>query len=138
MSSDVHMRLVDAAKRGLRRIAREEVAPYQAAVLRIGIASVFVAFLIREFPNRHELWGDRSPWTPELAHRFSDLDSGLTLLLLSDSRWWFEFVYLSTIIFGVLLALGWHTRICVVLFTIGMVSIQFRSELMTDGGDNVL
>ena len=111
------------------------MALYQAAVARIGIASVYVLFLLHEYPNRKVLWGDRSPWTPEMAHELSTYEGGFSLLLWSPGRWWFEGLYLlyhrdrS-------LSLGWRTRICLPIFAVLVLSIQYRNSIpTTDGGD---
>src|SRR4051812_48897173 len=43
------------------------LGPYQAAVVRIGFGLAWLAFLLREWPERRVLYGDRSPWSADLA-----------------------------------------------------------------------
>ncbi|WP_233289070.1 HTTM domain-containing protein [Kitasatospora sp. MBT63] len=110
----------------------------QAAVVRIGIALAWGGFLLREWPNRRELYGDRSPWSAELAGRLIGETHAFTVLTWSDTRLWFELVYHLGLLAAVLLALGWRTRATGVLFAVTAVSLQNRNVLVGDGGDNVV
>jgi len=114
------------------------VGPYQAAVLRIGIGLAWGGFLLREWPNRRVLYGDRSPWSAELADRLLADTHAFTALSWSSSRWWFEAVYLLAVAAAVLLVLGWRTRATSVLFALTVLSLQNRNVLVGDGGDNVV
>ncbi|MER8183339.1 HTTM domain-containing protein [Kitasatospora sp. NPDC094015] len=112
--------------------------PRQAAVVRIGIALAWGGFLLREWPNRRELYGDRSPWSAELAGKLLGETHAFTVLTWSDSRLWFELVYHLGVLAAVLLALGWRTRASSLLFAVTAVSLQNRNVLVGDGGDNVV
>ena len=114
------------------------LAPYQAAVVRIGFALCFGGFLLREWPHRRVLYGDRSPWGLDLARQMLANDHAFTVLAWSGDRWWFELVYALAILVSVQLLLGWHTRTASVLFLVCVLSIQNRSVLVGDGGDNVV
>nr|WP_218904444.1 HTTM domain-containing protein [Allostreptomyces psammosilenae] len=116
----------------------ETLAPYQSAVVRIGVSLTMTLFLIREWPHRNELYGPSSPWGFELAQRTIAGNDAFTLLIWSDSQLWFELVYHLALVASVLMLLGWHTRASSVLFMIGVLSLQNRSVFMGDGGDNVL
>ncbi|TDC20910.1 HTTM domain-containing protein [Streptomyces sp. 8K308] len=107
-------------------------------MVRIGFATTMLLFLLREWPNRRELYGPDSPWGFDLATRFVDNNGAFTVLLWSDSTLWFEFVYHLAIAAAVGLLLGWRTRAMSVLFMIGVLSVQNRSIFMGDGGDNVI
>lgn len=124
--------------RGLNRLTGTALAPYQSAVVRIGFALTFTLFLIREWPNRLDLYGTTSPWSFELAERLVASNKAFTVLLWSDGRLWAELVYHGAIVAGALLVLGWRTRTMSVLFMVGVLSIQNRSVFMGDGGDNVI
>jgi hypothetical protein len=113
-------------------------AEYQAAVVRIGFALCFGGFLLREWPDRRVLYGDRSPWSFGLAQQMLASNHAFSVLLWSDSRWWFEGVYTASIVVSALLLLGWRTRTTSVLFMVCVLSIQNRSVLVGDGGDNVV
>lgn len=113
-------------------------APYQAAVVRIGFALCFGGFLLREWPNRRVLYGDRSPWGLDLARQMLADNHAFTLLAWTGNRWWFELVYTVAIAVSVMLLLGWRTRTASVLFLICVLSLQNRSVLVGDGGDNVV
>ncbi|MFF4648501.1 HTTM domain-containing protein [Streptomyces sp. NPDC001380] len=129
--------LRDRLSRFLAFAARTH-APHQAAVVRIGFAAVFAAYLLREWPNRRVLYGDRSPWAVDMAAVALRHDHGLTVLTWSAGRWWFEAVYTATLVAALLLMLGWHTRLTSVLFMIGVLSLENRNTLVGDGGDNVI
>ncbi|OIV38188.1 hypothetical protein BIV57_07010 [Mangrovactinospora gilvigrisea] len=125
-------------RRLVDRFTGTVLAPYQAAVVRIGFGGLFALFLVREWPNRLALYGDRSPWGLDLVRRQATLDHLFTLLVWSGSRFWFELVYTAAVAAAVLLALGWHTRAVSVLFLVGVLSVQNRSLYTGDGGDNVV
>lgn len=127
-----------ALARGVHTITRRPLGPYQTAIVRIGFAFTWLVFLLREWPNRHELYGPGSPWSFELATRFVEGNDAFTVLLWSDATVWFECVYHLGIAACVALLLGWHTRASSVLFMIGVLAMQNRSVFMGDGGDNVI
>jgi hypothetical protein len=113
-------------------------AVHQSALLRVGYGLIFLIGLLREYVNRREIWGDQSAWSPAMARQLLRNIDGVSLLLASDERWWFELVYVLAIVTTALFVLGWHTRAMSVLFAVMVVSFNSRSILMTDGGDTVL
>ncbi|MBV9024420.1 MAG: HTTM domain-containing protein, partial [Streptomycetaceae bacterium] len=132
-------RSVDAAiGKGLVRITEGPVAPYQSAVIRIGFSFTWLAFLLREWVHREELYGPNSPWSWSMAHALIATNHAFTVLLWSDSRVWFEFVYAAAIAVSVMLLVGWRTRTASLLFMIGVLTLQNRSVFEGDGGDNVV
>ena len=124
--------------RGLARVTGGALAPYQVAIVRIGFALTWLLFLLREWPNRAELYGPDSPWGFDLAKRLVAGNHAFTTLLWSDSRGWFELVYAVALVSSAMLLVGWRTRTASVLFMIGVLSLQNRSVFMGDGGDNVI
>ncbi|MFF0201109.1 HTTM domain-containing protein [Streptomyces sp. NPDC005017] len=127
-----------AVSGAIARVTEAALGPYQAAVIRIGFALTWLLFLLREFPHRHELYGPDSPWSWELGQQLVDLNHAFTVLMWTDSRFWFEAVYLLAVLSAALLLVGWRTRAMSVVFMVGVLSLQNRSVLMGDGGDNVL
>lgn len=113
-------------------------APYQAAVFRIGLATVVIAFLLREWPHRRVLFGDRSPLSYEMAVRLAGDQGGFTVLGWWDGRLWFEIVYALTLVTALAVMLGWRTRTMSVLFLIGVLSLENRNSMVGDGGDNLI
>ncbi|MEU6916814.1 HTTM domain-containing protein [Streptomyces olindensis] len=113
-------------------------APYQAAVFRIGLALVIAAFLLREWPHRRVLYGDRSPLSFEMALDLARLDGAFSVLHWSGGRAWFEIVYALTIASALAVLVGWRTRTTSVLLMVGLMSVENRNPLVGDGGDNVL
>lgn len=127
-----------AAARALAEVTGRALGPYQSAVVRIGFAGTWLFFLLREFPNRHEMYGPDGPWSWELAQRLISSNHAFTVLMWSDSTLWFETVYVLSVLSSALLLLGWRTRATAVVFMIGVLSLQNRSVFMGDGGDNVI
>ncbi|WP_243761365.1 HTTM domain-containing protein [Streptomyces sp. YIM 98790] len=124
--------------RGIANITRRALGPYQTAIVRIGFAFVWLTFMLRELPYRHELYGPDSPWGHDLAVRLLNDNHAFTVLLWTDNRAFFEFVYLAGIAVCFALLLGWRTRLMTVLFMVVVLSLQNRSVFMGDGGDNVV
>ncbi|CAL9482766.1 hypothetical protein SUDANB6_03075 [Streptomyces sp. enrichment culture] len=131
-------RLVPALSRGIAHVTGSALGPYQTAVVRIGFGVTWLLFLLREFPHRHELYGPDGPWSRDLAEQLIADNGAFTVLMWVDGRVWFEAVYALSVLAGVLLVLGWRTRTTSVLFMVGVLSLQNRSVLVGDGGDNVL
>ncbi|WP_051754060.1 HTTM domain-containing protein [Streptomyces achromogenes] len=114
------------------------VSLYATSVLRIGYGSLYLVFLLREFPHRHEIWGPGSPWTPTLAAQLFDQTGWYSVLILSDSRAYFELCYALAVMTSALFMLGWRTRAMSVLFAVVVTSFHARAIFMTDGGDNLI
>jgi hypothetical protein len=114
------------------------VSLYATSVLRIGYGSLYLVFLLREFPHRHEIWGPGSPWTPALAAQLFDQTGWYSVLILSDGRAYFELCYALALVTSALFTLGWRTRATSVLFAVVVMSFHARAIFMTDGGDNLI
>ncbi|MFJ6379911.1 HTTM domain-containing protein [Kitasatospora sp. NPDC092039] len=111
---------------------------HQAAVVRIGFGLVWLAHLLREWPHRRVLYGDRSPWSAELAERLLADNGAFTVLPWSGGRLWFELVYHLAVLAALAVLLGWRTRASTVLFLVTVLSLQNRDVFLGDGGDNVV
>ncbi|MEJ8636162.1 MULTISPECIES: HTTM domain-containing protein [Streptomyces] len=132
----------DASERrnggAVQRITATAFGPYQTAIVRIGFAATWLLFLLRELPNRHEMYGPQGPWSWEMGRRLISGNDAFTALMWSDSTLWFEVVYAAAVLSSALLLVGWRTRTMSALFMIGVLSLQNRSIFMGDGGDNVI
>ncbi|GAA1965985.1 HTTM domain-containing protein [Kitasatospora viridis] len=113
-------------------------ARHQAAAVRIGFALVVLVQFLREWPNRRELYGDRAAWSLPLARSLQQQTHAFSVLGWQDGRWWFEGCYALVLVAAVLMLLGWRTRFSSVLFLVAVVSVQNRSVLVGDGGDNLV
>ncbi|WP_158844850.1 HTTM domain-containing protein [Streptomyces sp. NRRL WC-3742] len=111
---------------------------HQAAVVRIGFGLVWLAYLLREWPNRRVLYGDRSPWAMDLAERLLADNGAFTVLPWFGGRAWFELVYHLGMLAALAVLLGWRTRASTVLFLVTVLSLQNRDVFLGDGGDNVV
>ncbi|MEU0954396.1 HTTM domain-containing protein [Streptomyces niveus] len=139
MSRPAHEPTVDRkAALALQRVTSRSLGPYQSAVVRIGFAAAWLLFLLRELPNRRELYGPGSPWSWDMAQQLIAGNGAFTTLMWSDSGVWFEIVYAVAVLSSALLMLGWRTRTMSVVFMVGVLSLQNRSIFMGDGGDNVI
>jgi hypothetical protein len=107
------------------------VSLYAASVLRIGYGLLYLAFLLREFPHRDEIWGPGAPWTPALATELFDQTGWFSILTLSDSRLYFEVCYAFAVVTCALFMLGWRTRATSIVFAIVVASFHARSMFMT-------
>ncbi|MEV6975797.1 HTTM domain-containing protein [Kitasatospora sp. NPDC093806] len=111
---------------------------HQAATVRIGFGLVWLAHLLREWPNRRLLYGDTSPWSMELAERLLADNGALTVLPWFGGRLWFELVYHLAVLAALAVLLGWRTRASTVLFLVTVLSLQNRNVFLGDGGDNIV
>ncbi|MFB6893761.1 HTTM domain-containing protein [Kitasatospora sp. NPDC056327] len=111
---------------------------HQAATVRIGFGLVWLAYLLREWPNRRLLYGDTSPWSAELAGRLLADNRALTVLPWFGGRFWFELVYHLAVLAALAVLLGWRTRAGSVLFLVTVLSLQNRNVFLGDGGDNIV
>src|SRR5262245_973648 len=121
--------------RAYHQLTDQDVALYQAALVCIGISSVFVLNLLWEFPQRRLIWGDTSPWTSDLSTQYLDRNGGYSVLLWSTSHWWFECVYALAIMAGVCVALGWHTRLWMPVLAVMTMSFHDRVSMTSTAGD---
>jgi hypothetical protein len=119
-------------------LIEQPISLYAASVLRIGYGLLYLAFLLREFPHRNEIWGPDSPWTPALATQLFDQTGWFSILTLSDSRLYFEGCYALAVVTCALFMLGWRSRAMSVVFAIVVASFHARALFMTDGGDNLM
>jgi hypothetical protein len=123
---------------GWHLLTGRPVSLYAAAVLRIGYGLLYLTFLLREFPHRHEIWGPGSAWTPALARELFEQTGWVSVLVLSDSRAFLELCYGLALVTSALFTLGWRTRLMSVLFAVVVTSFHARAIFMTDGGDNLI
>jgi hypothetical protein len=124
--------------RGIARVTEAALGPYQTAVIRIGFATTWLLFLLREFTHRQELYGPDGPWSWTLARQLIDDNHAFTALMWFSGHLWFEVFYVLAVLASAALLLGWRTRTASVLFMVGVLSLQNRSVFVGDGGDNVL
>jgi hypothetical protein len=131
-------RLLDRIRGLCTLLTERPISLYAVSVLRIGYGLLYLAFLLREFPHRDEIWGPGSPWTPTLARQLFDQTGWNSILTLSDSRVYFEVCYAAALVTSVLFILGWRTRAVSILFAVVVASFHARAIFMTDGGDNLI
>ncbi|MER6078143.1 HTTM domain-containing protein [Streptomyces sp. NPDC001833] len=131
-------RLALCLSRAIARVTEAALGPYQTAVVRIGFATTWLLFLLREYPHRQELYGPHATWSFDLAQQLTADNHAFTALMASDSQVFFEVFYFLAVVSSALLLVGWRTRATSLFFMIGVLSLQNRSVFVGDGGDNVL
>lgn len=112
---------------------------YGAAVLRIGVAGLFLLNLLREAGHADRLWGPGSPYTPELFQASIEARG-------ADGRlsWWYTWLgtpspdyfwaaYVLAVAVSALYLLGWHTRLMAVLFAFVVAGFYMRSTVASSG-----
>lgn len=119
-------------------VTEQPLSLYAAAALRIGYGLIYLAYLLREFPHRDEIWGPGSPMTPELSRELLARTGWFSALNWSDSPIYFEACYGFALVVCVLFTIGWRTRMLSIVFAFVVTSFYARSILMTDGGDNLI
>ncbi len=136
----------DKARRAFTRLTTQAAALYGTAVLRIGYSSLYLIFLLHEYPRHDALWGPDAPWAPALNQQFAN-DPGLDWFAVD--RWWYTFLghggrtwfevwYHVAIVVCLLVALGWRTRFTSVCFALTIMAFTGRDVFLTDGGDNIM
>jgi hypothetical protein len=113
-------------------------------VLRIGCGFAYLAFLLREFPDREALWGPSAPWSPEMERQFADgrpwygwvRDWYTAVATTSEAR--FEVEYALAIVICALMVVGLYTRVTACAFAFVVTAFSARDIYLTDGSDNVL
>ncbi|MFJ9020971.1 HTTM domain-containing protein [Streptomyces sp. NPDC102259] len=134
----VGRRLADRITAAWDLLTGRPLSLYAASVLRMGYGLLYLIFLLREFPHRDEIWGPGSPWTRALADQLFEQTGWFSVLVLSDSRVYFELCYVLALVTAALFLLGWRTRVLSVLFAVMVTSFHSRAIFMTDGGDNLI
>ncbi|MGW7056253.1 HTTM domain-containing protein [Streptomyces sp. NPDC054887] len=106
-------------------------------MFRIGFAAVVAVFLLREWPNRRVLYGDRSALSHDMALTLIEQEGTFTVLSWWGGQFWFEAVYTLTILAALAVMAGWRTRTASVFLMVGVLSVENRNTLAGDGGDNI-
>ncbi|WP_419995740.1 HTTM domain-containing protein [Streptomyces boninensis] len=124
--------------RGFDRVTGSPLGAYQTALVRIGIAGVWLLGLLVELPNRRELYGPDGPWSLSLVERSLERTHAFSVLPWFDGALWFECCYALSIAVTVCMLLGWRTRTTSVLFMVLLVSVMNRNDFALNAGDDIL
>ncbi|WP_418960038.1 HTTM domain-containing protein [Streptomyces tritici] len=130
-------RLTRSAERLIDRAAATSYAPYQTAVLRIGLSGVWLFYLVRHWPDRLEMTGPDAPWSWAMARWWANPDA-FDALLWWQGRAYYEVFYLLAVAAAAAVLLGWRTRTASVVMVLGILSFQHRNEFLTNAGDRLL
>lgn len=117
-------------------LSGEKHSTYGLAVTRVILGLVVASQLLVNWADRHYTWGDGAEWSqpvrdakswPSFLGLFGQLD-GLA----------FDAVYLVTIVFGVLLMIGYRTRASAFVTLFLWMSLYVANPFVGSGGDAVL
>ena len=112
------------------------MALYGAASLRIGYGLAGLAYYLRNYSDRHYLWGPSGVY-PFDSFRDSIISPGFNIYQFTESSVVFELLFHSGIIVSVLFCLGVGGRVMTVGHYIFLVSLYLRNPALLDGGDNL-
>ncbi|MGW6274115.1 HTTM domain-containing protein [Streptomyces sp. NPDC055060] len=132
----------DGARSVLGRLRAMTLTPlglYGAAVVRIGVAGLFLLNLLREAGHADRLWGPGSPYTPELFRASVEARGADGAL-----SWWYTWLgtqspdlfwaaYGLAVVVSALYLVGWHTRLMAVLFAFVVAGFYMRSSVAGSG-----
>lgn len=121
-------------------IVSEKKARYGLAVTRILLAITGLGMLLTNFRTRYYTFGSGSAWNGEAAEPISDfpniwLFSTFHKLALHDTAFTIGLLVLGVL--GVLVLLGWRTKIILPIFFVLWVSFIEVNDTLTDQGDNM-
>jgi uncharacterized membrane protein YphA (DoxX/SURF4 family) len=109
---------------------------YGLAVTRMILGFIVASQLLVNWPDRHYTWGDGAAWTRPVR----DVTAWPSFLRLFEQLGGlgFDLAYLVTILFGILLMVGYHTRTSAVVVLFLWMSLYVANPFVGSGGDAVL
>lgn len=122
--------------RAIGWLTLEKHSTYGLAVTRMILGFIVASQLVVNWVDRHYTWGDGSGWTepvrggkawPSFLGLFGQID-GMA----------FDLVYLLTIVFGVLLMVGYRSRASAIVTLFLWMSLYVANPFVGSGGDAVL
>lgn len=112
------------------------MALYGAATLRIGYGIVGTVFYLRNYADRHFLWGPRGVY-PLDSFRQGIVRPGFSIYDWASTSLVFEILFHTGIVVAVMFCLGVAGRIMTVAHYVFLVSLFLRNTAILDGGDNL-
>ncbi|QGG40850.1 HTTM domain-containing protein [Aeromicrobium yanjiei] len=123
-------------ERAVGWLSQEKHSTYGLAVTRMILGLVVASQLVVNWDDRHYTWGDGAEWTAPVRDATS-WPSFLGLFGRLDGRA-FDALYLLTIVFGVLLMVGYRTRATAIVTLFLWMSLYVANPFVGSGGDAVL
>ena len=118
-------------------LCRRPMSLYGAASLRIGYGTAGTAFYVRNYSDRHFLWGPNSVF-PFETFRDDVLPPGMSLYQFTQSNLlMFELFFHLGIVISILFCIGVGGRLITVAHYIFLISLFLRNPALLDGGDNL-
>lgn len=118
----------------LRRFTTDRCGLRGAALLRCGLASIVLVYLVLHIGVRYELWGPQGIY--EL--RAFDEKASISLYSYASSSFAFDAVYFGSIVSAVLYAMGIATRITSWIFFVAIASLVARNPFAIDAGQTAI
>lgn len=109
---------------------------YGLAVTRVILGFIVASQLIVNWSDRHYTWGDGAQWTEQV--RSAKTWPAFLGLFRQLGGVGFDLVYFVTIVFGVLMMLGFYTRASTLMTLFLWMSLYVANPFVGSGGDAVL
>ena len=114
-----------------------QMSLYGAASLRIGYGVAGTAYYVRNYGDRHLLWGPRGVFPFDTFRDFI-LPPGISVYQFTqDNPLMFEVLFNSGMVISVLFCVGFGGRFITVAHYIFLISLFLRNPALLDGGDNL-
>jgi hypothetical protein len=94
-----------------------------------------VGFVIANFPVRNFIWGPGSAWVAPIEHQTA-WSFPFTFYSSSDPEWLFTLKFLLLGLAGLVLMLGWHSRIAAIVTLYLYISLVSTNPVAYDQTDN--
>ena len=120
----------------IEHFCARKMALYGAASLRIGYGIAGTAYYLRNYSDRHFLWGPDGVYPLDSLQHYI-LRPGFSIYEWAASQLVFEVLFHSGIVVGVLFCLGIGGRFATVAHYVFLVSLFLRNPALLDGGDNL-
>lgn len=117
-------------------ICSRPMALYGAATLRIGYGIAGGAYYVRNYSDRHYLWGPNGVY-PVDRFRATIFRPGFSLYEWASSEIVFESIFHSGLAICILFFLGVGGRMIAAAHYVFIISLFLRNPALLDGGDNL-
>ena len=129
--------MIQTRSKRIDELCRRPMALYGAATLRIGYGIAGTAYYVRNYEDRHFLWGPNGVFPFETFQR-DVVPPGMSLYQFTqNSMFAFELFFHLGIVISILFCIGFGGRVTTVAHYIFLISLFLRNPALLDGGDNL-
>lgn len=124
-------------ERGWEWLTGSKHSTYGLAVTRILLGFIIASQLAVNFADRHYTWGDGTEWT-QSVRASKDWPAFLDLLFVNAGGRIFDAIYIATIVFGLMLMVGFTSRLSTGMSLFLWMSLYVANPFVGSGGDAIL